>query len=312
MTNTTKHTTTSKKQDTPQSFSFGWEVEKRNVFYESKVLGTQKVSNLIPNRFALVRDDNDKWLSTVSDRYTPFYNRRFERIVNSYMELGSTNPMIQEFNGGGRLSVQLKNVGIETEALTGQIMSDTGINIDDAHKGYITMINGHDKRTPWMFGLTIVRIVCKNTYTMALKDLKDGNALYAGKHLKSSEIDWVTMENSIVSASKTMKDYMFAIEQMKNSVWRKEDNQKFFMDAFGMKGSGKSKYGKRLEGLMWNFDITYNKYATQFGSDNKYTAFNAVTHIVDHDASEKQQERGWAEIGRGRAIKERAFELLSA
>lgn len=306
---------TQQKEETP-SFSFGWEVEKRKTYYDSSILGSEKVSNIIPNRFALVRSDNDQWLSTVSDRYTPFYNHRFERIVNSYIDLGSTNPMPREFNGGGRLSVQLKNEGIETEALTGQIMSDKGIQMDDAHKGYITMINGHDKRTPWMFGLTIIRIVCNNTYTMALKDMRTGkhggNALFTGKHLKSSEIDWEQLESSIVSASNTMKDYMFAIEQMKNTVWKKEDNHKFFMDAFGMKKNSKSRYGKRLEGLMWNFDITYNKYATQLGSDNRYTAFNAVTHIVDHDASEKQQERGWAEVGRGRAIKDRAFELLSA
>ena len=299
-----------------QDFSFGWEVEKRQLFYDTKVLGHSRVNHLVPNRYALVRDDNDAWLANVSDRYTPFFNRRFESIVNSYIELGSSNPVKKEFNGGGRLSVQLKNNSIESEALTGQIISDKGIKVDDAHKGYITMINGHDKRTPWMFGLTIVRIVCNNTFTMALKDMRSGklggNALFTGKHLKSSEIDWQVLEDSIVSASSTMKDYMFQIEQMKNRVWKKEDNQKFYMDVFGLKPNGKSKYGKRLEGLLWEFDITYNKYANQFGSDNYYTVFNTVTHLVDHDASDKQQERGWAEVGRGRAIKDRAFQLLSA
>jgi len=300
------------QKEDPQNFSFGWDVEKRDLYYKSPVLLNQQVDNKIDERYALVRNDNDRCLSIVSKRYQPFYNRRFERIVNSYLEIGSKNPIKKEYNGGGRLSVQLKNEGIETEALTGQIIGNTGTKVSDTHKGYITMINGHDKRTPWLFGLTIVRIVCSNTYTMALKDLKDGNALFQGKHLKSSEINWEVMEDSIVSASATMKDYMFEIEKMKNQVWRPEDNQKFFMKAFGLKLNGNSKYGKRLEGLLWNYNITYNKYAQQFGSDNKYTAFNAVTHLVDHDASEKQQERGWAEVGRGQAIKHRAFELLSA
>ena len=300
------------QKEDPQNFSFGWDVEKRDLYYKSPVLLNQQVDNKVDERYALVRNDNDRCLSIVSKRYQPFYNRRFERIVNSYLEIGSTNPIKKEFNGGGRLSVQLKNEGIQTEALTGQIIGNTGTKVSDTHRGYITMINGHDKRTPWLFGLTIVRIVCSNTYTMALKDLKDGNALFQGKHLKSSEINWEVMEDSIVSASSTMKDYMFEIEKMKNQVWRPEDNQKFFMKAFGLKLNGNSKYGKRLEGLLWNYNITYNKYAQQFGSDNKYTAFNAVTHLVDHDASEKQQERGWAEVGRGQAIKHRAFELLSA
>ena len=308
----TKSNTKQPQKEDHLNFKFGWDVEKRDLYYNSPVLSSASVANIVPNRYALVRDDNDHCLSVVSDRYQPFYNRRFEKIVNSYIELGSSNPIKKEFNGGGRISVQLKNEGIGTEALTGQIIGNKGINVNDTHKGYITMINGHDKRTPWLFGLTVIRIVCKNTYTMALKDLNNGNALFQGKHLKSSEIDWQVMEESIVSASNTMKDYMFQIEQMKNAVWKKEDNQKFFMDAFGLKLNGKSKYGKRLEGLLWNYNITYNKYAQQFGSDNKYTAFNAVTHLVDHDASEKQQERGWAEVGRGQAIKHRAFKLLSA
>ena len=42
----------------------------------------------------------------------------------------------------------------------------------------------------------------------------------------------------------------------------------------------------------------------------RYTAFNAVTHLVDHDASEKQKERGWSSVGRGQAIKDRAFNML--
>ena len=100
------------------------------------------------------------------------------------------------------------------------------------------------------------------------------------------------MEQSILSASQTMKDHMFQLEQLKNQTWKKEDNNKFFMSAFGLNSKGQSKYGKRMEGLLWNFNITYNKYAQQFGSDNKYTVFNAVTHLVDHDASEKQKERG--------------------
>ncbi len=297
------------KEDRP-NFSFGWEVEKRDVYYKSPILGTEHVENLIPNRYALVRNDNDHCLSLVSDRYTPFYNSRFEKIVNSYIELGSSNPIKKEFNGGGRLSVQLKNEGIGTEALTGQIINGQGIKVDDTHKGYITMINGHDKRTPWLFGLTVVRIICTNTYVMALKDMRDGNALFQGKHLKSSEIDWEVMEQSILSASQTMKDHMFQLEQLKNQTWKKEDNNKFFMSAFGLNSKGQSKYGKRMEGLLWNFNITYNKYAQQFGSDNKYTVFNAVTHLVDHDASEKQKERGWSSVGRGQAIKDRAFNML--
>ena len=60
------------KEDRP-NFSFGWEVEKRDVYYKSPILGTEHVENLIPNRYALVRNDNDHCLSLVSDRYTPFY-----------------------------------------------------------------------------------------------------------------------------------------------------------------------------------------------------------------------------------------------
>ena len=139
-----------------RNFSFGWDVELAPLFYN------REYQHEVPNRSALIRNDNEKCLSIVSDRYCPFYNHRFEGIVNSYLHVGSKSPHKQEFNGGGRLSVQLENNSIGSEALTAQILTDKGIKIDDQHKGLITMINGHDKKTPWLFGLTVITFFPKS------------------------------------------------------------------------------------------------------------------------------------------------------
>tara|TARA_Y100000310_G_scaffold185015_1_gene185103 strand:+ start:405 stop:1319 length:915 start_codon:yes stop_codon:yes gene_type:complete len=300
----------SKKQqlkEDNQSFSFGWDVEKRPIFFNPS---SWPVDAGIPiaDRYALVRDDNNKCLSVVSSRYCPFYNKRFEGIVNAYLKVGSKNPMKKEFNGGGKLSVQLENKSVGSEALTSQILADTGSKIDDQHNGYITMINGHDTRTPWLFGLTIVRIYCRNTFLIAMKDLNE-SAIFTGKHLPHWEVKWEDMKATVQAASSTMQGFMSDIEQMSNQTWDPQRNTKFFSKVFQIGGK---KQSKKFGTMLWNFNHVYDMYADQYGTDNKYSVFNAVTHIVDHDSTKKQKERGWNQIGRGQAIKNRAFKLLTA
>ncbi len=284
-------------------FKFSWDV------YEDKIATFNGIK--IPNRKAIVRDDTDYVLNIVSDRYEPFYNSQFESIVHAYQDVGCKNVTAREFSKGGKLSVQMQNNCIGTKALTEQILTDNEVKIDDKHKGYITLINSHDGSCKWMVGLTIVRIICQNTYMMALRDLQQGNAIFSGKHLSSSKEIWNSIETSISSASHTMKDYLFLMEKLKEQKWDKEYNWKFFTDVFTTKkGLDKVDASSRMSNLFWDFESAYNRYAKQINGDNKYTLFNAVTHVVDHNATKKQIQNGWNSIGRGNAIKSRALNTL--
>ena len=290
-----------------QEFKFSWDVEKKPLLYYPT--GYDNRSIIVENRHALTRTDNYKCLSIVSDRYTPFYNSRFAEIVNSFLAVGSDNPMIQEFDSGKKLSVQIQDKGIGTEALTSQILTDQEIKIDDKHKGYITMINSHDKTTPWLIGLTIVRIVCKNTFLMALQHLND-NALFQGKHLPNFEIKWEDIKTSIQAASVGMSNYLMQMEELKNLSWDKDDNFKFFNKTFRNMDLHPKNASTRLNNMIMEFDMAYDKYTKQVGGNNRYATFNAVTHVIDHNATEKQQARGWNTFGRGHMIKSRALNTL--
>ena len=249
-------------EEEARNFSFGWDVELAPLFYN------RKYQHEVPNRSALIRNDNEKCLSIVSDRYCPFYNHRFEGIVNAYLQVGSEAPEIREFNGGGRLSVQLENNSIGS----------------------------------------VIRIVCQNTFLLAMKDLNH-SGIFSGKHLPHFEVKWEDMRATIDSASQTMQGFMLDIEKLSNETWDPQRNTKFFEETFKVGGKIHS---KKFENLLWNFNTHYSRYADQYGSDNKYAVFNAVTHMVDHNASKKQKERGWSNIGRGQDIKSRAFKLLNS
>ena len=300
--------TTSKTQNIHQSFKFSWDVEKKPLLFQ---IGEHPYSNFktIDNRHALTRTDNNKCLSIVSDRYTPFYNRRFADIVNSFLDVGSKQPKVIEFDEGRKLSVQLKNEGIGTEALTSQILTDKEVSIDDKHSGFITMINSHDKTSPWLIGLTVVRIVCKNTYLIALKDL-NANALFQGKHLPNFEVKWADIKASINSASIGLQDYLMQMERLKNKSWKKEDNFKFFNKTFRKMDLHPKNASTRLNNMIMEFDMAYDRYVKQVGGNNRYATFNAVTHVIDHNATKKQIERGWNSFGRGHMIKNRALNTL--
>jgi len=299
----TEKTLPSLQVNSHQPFRFSWDVYKDNIVTANGIK--------IPNKKAIIRNDTDRILNVVSDRYQPFYNNQFESIINAYEQVGCNNVKLKEFSGGGKLSVQMQNNSIGAEALTEQILTDNEIKIDDKHKGYVTLINSHDGSCKWMVGLTIVRIVCHNTYLMAIRDLSQGQAIFSGKHLSGSEKIWNNIEASIVSASNTMKDYMFIMEKLKESKWDPSYNWKFFTSTFTTKkGLAKAEASSRMTNLFWDFDLAYNRYQKEMGGNTKYTIFNAVTHVVDHNASKKQVNNGWNAIGRGNAIKTRALSNL--
>ena len=84
----------SQPEEEDRNFSFGWEVEKRPIFFDTDshalpVMGSLYMGIPISDRYALVRNDNLDCLSIVSNRYCPFYNHRFEGIVNSYFGVAS-------------------------------------------------------------------------------------------------------------------------------------------------------------------------------------------------------------------------------
>lgn len=135
-----------------------WEVQSEPI-YVSNEDGSGYKS--VPNRQAIVRQDNRSVLGVVTKRYVPVQNVEAFTFADSligpnqaaYEQAGQTR-------GGERVWLQLRLPGdIQIEA-----------NPEDRIQKYIQLVNGHDGKRSVRAIVTPVRIACANQLTGTLRD----------------------------------------------------------------------------------------------------------------------------------------------
>ena len=127
-----------------------WNVRKEAV---------QTVSGIIiPNKTAIIREDNNAVLSVMGDGYEPYNNSELLELL--YNITKSTGLEIHKggmFGGGEKVYFQLK--------------SDNLILNGDKIEGYVSGINSFDGSTSLSFGHSTLTISCMNTFFSVYKQL---------------------------------------------------------------------------------------------------------------------------------------------
>lgn len=127
-----------------------WNVRKEQI---------QTVSGLIiPDKTAIVREDNNTVLSVMGDGYEPYNNSELLELLHSITQ--STGLEIHKggmFGGGEKVYFQLK--------------SDDLILNGDKIEGYVSGINSFDGSTSLSFGHSTLTISCMNTFFSVYKQL---------------------------------------------------------------------------------------------------------------------------------------------
>jgi phage/plasmid-like protein (TIGR03299 family) len=123
--------------------------------------------------FGVVREDNQKVFMSSKESYTPYQNSELAELLITMSEKTG-----YEIKGGGMFNDGAK---VYLQLDTGNSINSIGIN-NDRVNGYVTGINSHDGSTALRWGLTNITISCKNTFTMAAKQLQNSakhtNAIY--------------------------------------------------------------------------------------------------------------------------------------
>ncbi len=145
-----------------QEAGLDWEVKSEPIFIEDKGLSSSDNNVVaVPNRQAIVRQDNRSVLGIVTDRYTPVQNVEAFTFADS---LVGPNQAVYEnagqTRGGGRVWLQLR--------LPGEIQIEA--NPEDRIQKYILLVNGHDGKQSVKAVVTPVRIVCSNQLTTTLRN----------------------------------------------------------------------------------------------------------------------------------------------
>ena len=267
-----------------------WTVAKTPIYLPS--------GQVIPGHFANVRSDNGRPLGIVGNRYQVIQNRNgldlFDvAAAKGAIEYGNAGT----FKGGAIVWMQAKLPGS---------LSIAG----DEVARYLLLANTHDGSGTLRILLTPIRVVCKNTLTMALRT---GGGMTI-RHTFSADAKVTAAIAAIEGAGRFYGEFADAA----NSLYRRQMSGSGMRDyaarVFPVVGEGKP--SARLEGVRSRvidlFDNGKGHYAIR---GTAWAAYNAVTEYVDHHRATRGDEANRLEsawLGSGADIKRRAFEIAVA
>jgi phage/plasmid-like protein (TIGR03299 family) len=132
-----------------------WEVSKRQIC----VIGADGTFQPVEGKMATVREDDDKVLGIVGEDYEVFANSDLKKLVQPLVDEQVLTVTNQGFlNHGKRVFIQ---------AQVSQDYEVAGFK----HRGLITLLNSHDGSTKVAIGPTCVRVICSNSFALAMTQL---------------------------------------------------------------------------------------------------------------------------------------------
>ena len=146
--------------DVLESTGLNWSVEKKPLVSQD---------GLPTESYGIFRNDNNQWLGTAGERYTPYQNSQLvERMVELTDVAGIPITKGGELQGGKKIYLQAE---LEQERVGAS-------NI----KRFITAMNSHDGSTSIAFGIANKVIVCSNGFYRTLKEMKSKH-----RHTRNAE-----------------------------------------------------------------------------------------------------------------------------
>lgn len=258
-----------------------WTVSKRPLFFT----GADGQPVQWADKVAIVRDDNDRGLGTVSPDY---------EIVQNSTLLGLIKPLEEE----GLLKIH--NVGHlqhgATVFIQAKIQEEFQV-LDESYQSYVTFLNGHVGNKSVAIGTTTYRVICGNTFALAYSDISEKFRHQVGVNEKVLETQAV---NNYVNAC--MGKYAQSVERLANRR----------CDADDLRIAIDRVFGEKLE------DAKRDRVRTLFhsGRGNEgvslYDAFNAITDFTSHEVRKTSKAQfQYVNFGSGARINERAFRVLN-
>jgi hypothetical protein len=158
------------------------------------------------------------------------------------------------------------------------------------YQGFITMAKGNDGGIPLSYWLTIVCIVCANTFRAALKARKAGNSVVM-KQTKNSAERLEDIQNEIIALFEYQETVAATLNRMANQAITLSEAEKAFLglikpvgDKTELSKTGNTRLENSLEKYMGAF-----KSSPGVNGATREDWFNAVTYVDTHgDTSAKK------------------------
>ena len=262
------------------SNDLSWTVSHRPLFFQRENGTTAEW----PERVAVVRDDNERCLGTVSPDY--------ETVQNSDL-LNLVKPMVDE----GLLTIE--NTGYLNHGA--RVFAQAKVNkeynvIGEDYKGYITLLNGHVGNCSVAIGSTMTRVICGNTFASAYSDISERYRHSAGVTERVLESTFII--DYVNGAMQTYAQYMEKLATTKCTA----SQFKTFIEEV---------YNKPTDKMRDSFVSQLNSlFYSGKGNEGKtyYDAFNAVTEYASNYSRKTTSGRFlYSQFGQGSRINNRAL-----
>lgn len=250
--------------------SLDWKVLPRNLSYEITLEG-KKTRKTIGHK-ALVRDVDGKVLTVITKDWHPVQNAEAFDFFAQLVESGKmTMETAGSIMGGKRVWAMAKINEAFDLKVNGKVTRD---NV----QGFLLLTNPHEYGKSIDARLTSVRVVCQNTFGMAMGD--KGATSVALNHRQA--FDAVKLQEMLGVAHLGMEKYKEQAEFLASKRYTLDKATEFFAKVFP-RGNGEVEKQTELSKMAKAAnDIVETQPGADFAAGTWWNAFNAVTFATDH------------------------------
>jgi phage/plasmid-like protein (TIGR03299 family) len=242
--------------------NLNWTVRQENIQTESGID--------VPNKKAIVREDNNMIVGLHSDGYQPYQN--YELMDLLHQVSGRTGLEVHkggDFKNGGRIYVQLKGNNLRLG--------------NDIIEGYLTGVNSFDGSTSLAFGHSNTTISCMNTFFRVMKGLQN-----KVRHTKSMSLkveDICRRLDVVLEEEKQTFKYITELSETRfDDLLKEKVTRKLFGINPDVDLKDEKAISTRTRNNLSRFYIDLNGEIQQKG-DNLWGLFSGVTKYTTHSYS---------------------------
>ncbi len=299
---------------------------------EIKVDG-QRLTSVVPNHYAVVREDTRDILGVVSSKFEPVQNEQafgfFDEVVGEGQAIYHTSGSL----GKG-----------ERVWILARLPQEVAINGSDVVENYLLLTNGHDGQSAFHMLFTPIRVVCQNTLNIAVgttasqQQARGGYRLF---HLKgiSGRMNVNHAREALGLAKSFMKEFGEQAQTMAQKPLQEEDLDGFLQRMFPLLKTlqlkapdardpllllPEPKLEDIAEDLRWSLSTAQKKRElvktlVEHGKGNdhpdiagtRWAAFNGVVEFADYLNGQDAKRTRSLLFGEGQSLKQRAWNLLT-
>jgi phage/plasmid-like protein (TIGR03299 family) len=270
-----------------------WKVEKRPMTITDTDIG-------VPDFFALTRTSDDFVLEVVGPRYIPSQIADVFEFFTDFVKEGKATMETAGSLDHGRYVWGLARLN-----------HDFTLPGKDKVKGYLLVACPFKQGKSLLMGTTAVRVVCQNTYNMAMGDIA---SMFRMNHRNEFNGDMIKKAREVLGlAHDNMTIFEENAKKLLKIKMNKQDTIKILAPVYAPE--------VELAALLKDFNenatpkiarvMDINMNAPGADPTNAWGVFNAVTYFSDHVASrtpDKRLTNAW--MGKTAGHKERVLEAL--